>query len=204
MIFLFFAIGLSLFSQVFSQTSNSYLGAVAEHEIFMGSDSDTADYKLTVNLNLYSNLTSLAKSKNAQILVFPEFGLNPTNDDSRESLYPYAEKIGNVENNNIESASIPCIDNSFSDKPILRTMSCSARDNKLALLVNMVDWIDCDNSTDKNCPSDSHYQYNTDVIFDESGRLLIKYHKSHEFPGVSFLLYHKLCYLLKFLSHFSF
>ena len=49
---------------------------------------------------------------------------------------------------------------------------------------NKVDWVDCFPYTDPNCPSDNHYQITTDVIFDEYGRLVAKYHKSHEWPGL--------------------
>mmetsp|Transcript_43109 Transcript_43109/g.31492 ORF Transcript_43109/g.31492 Transcript_43109/m.31492 type:complete len:310 (+) Transcript_43109:77-1006(+) len=163
---------------------NLYTGAVAEINVDMGSEGDSASTKLEKNLDLYTNLVAVAKSKGVQILVFPEFGLVPANQDSRESLYPYAEKIGNVDNNNASVAALPCDDNSYSDRPILQRMSCAARDNGLAVLVNMVDWIDCSSSTDSECPDDGHYQYNTNVVFDESGRLVVKYHKSHEFPSL--------------------
>ncbi len=52
----------------------------------------------------------------------------------------------------------------------------------MVVLINMIDWVDCDSSIDSTCPSDGHYQYNTDVLFDENGAVVAKYHKSHEFP----------------------
>lgn len=163
---------------------NSYMAAVAEHEVFMGTDVDSGEYKLGKNLDLYEGLVSLARSKGVQILVFPEFGLVPAVQNGREALYPFAEKIGNVDNNNVSAAQVPCDHDYFLDKPILRRMSCAARTNGVSVLVNMVDWIDCNSQTDEDCPNDGHYQYNTNVVFDERGRLIVKYHKSHEFPTV--------------------
>lgn len=158
-----------------------YVGAVAEHTVFMGKDTDSSAYKLNVNLDIYANLTALASTRKVQILVFPEFGLVPANADSRESLYPYAEVIPAV---NPSSPAIPCTDATFSDKVIMQRMSCAARDNRVALLVNTVDYVSCEAATDSNCPSDNHYQYNTNVVFDETGRFVAKYYKSHEFPGL--------------------
>lgn len=154
-----------------------YVAGVVEHSTFMGSSSDSAEYKLKVNLDLYANLTALAKSKSVQILTFPEFGLIPAELDARANLYPYAEKIG-------ETGPVPCADPAFNDRPIMQRMSCAAKSNELALLVNTIEWIDCSAATDSNCPADGHYQYNTDVVFDEQGRFAAKYHKSHEFPSL--------------------
>lgn len=36
-------------------------------------------------------------------------------------------------------------------------------------------------TNDTHCPTDGHYQFNTQVAFSESGQLLAKYHKSHLF-----------------------
>lgn len=161
--------------------SADYVGAVVEHSVFMGSSADSSSHKLQVNLDLYANLTALAKTKNVQILVFPEFGLIPAELTARENLYPYAEKIGEV---NTVTPAVPCSDAYFSDKPIMREMSCAAKENKMNLLVNTIEWIDCSKVSDPNCPDDNHYQYNTDVVFNELGQFVTKYHKSHEFPSL--------------------
>lgn len=168
-----------------SRAQNTFVGAVAEHAVVMGSAGDSDEAKLQKNLDLYTGLVRLAKSKGVQILVFPEFGLVPNDQSGRESLYPFAEKIGAVVNNNASAANTPCGNVQYNDRPILQQMSCAARDNALAVLVNMVDWVDCDAAQDEDCPADGHYQYNTNVVFDEAGRLIVKYYKSHEFPSVS-------------------
>lgn len=61
-------------------------------------------------------------------------------------------------------------------------MSCAAKNNQILTLINMIDKQDCSIETDSNCPVDGHYQYNTDVLFDENGYIVAKYHKTHEWP----------------------
>lgn len=114
-----------------------------------------------------------------KVLVFPEFGLTPYPADKRSALYPFAEVIPSA-----SERVIPCNNSAFSDRPVLSTMSCAALKNKINVLVNTVDYVACDATVDANCPADDHYQYNTDIVFDEQGMLVAKYHKSHEWPGL--------------------
>jgi len=173
-----------------------YIAAVAEHTVYMGIPPDatnnnnatTNEYNLQQNLQSYINLIKLATHHKVQIIVFPEFGLTPTNGKERSDLYPFAEHIPTVittdrKHERVESTPIiPCHNPLFQDKPILSTISCAAKENNMIVVINMIDWIDCNSKNDKNCPMDGHYQYNTDVIFNEQGELMTKYHKSHEFP----------------------
>jgi predicted amidohydrolase len=157
-----------------------YVAAVANHDMIV-TDSDSPDYLLSKNIELYENLTKVGSENGAKVIVFPEFGLTPVaSADERSDLYPFIEIIPDVN----DVPLIPCEDSSFSDRPILQRMSCSSRYNNILVLVNMIDNVACSAATDSKCPTDNHYQFNTDVLFDESGAIVAKYHKSHEWPGL--------------------
>ena len=155
--------------------SADYIGAVVEHSTYQGTDNESNESKLSKNLDLYEGLVALSTEYDVQVLVFPEFGLTPGAMDKRSDLYPYIEVIPEISDN-----AIPCGDAAFNDRPILQRMSCAAIKHRQLILVNMIDNVACDAATDSSCPSDNHYQYNTDVIFDVTGKLVSKYHKSHE------------------------
>lgn len=152
--------------------ASHYVAAVVEHTTYTADD--TPENLLEVNLKLYEQLATLARSKGAEVIVYPEFGLTPLQDgqtDNRSALYPFVERIPLTGN--------PCVEG-FVDSPILTRMSCSARSNGLLSLVNMIDKVDCVGEV--SCPDDGAYQYNTNVLFDEEGNIVAKYHKSHEWP----------------------
>ncbi|GIY59336.1 pantetheinase [Caerostris extrusa] len=65
----------------------------------------------------------------------------------------------------------------YADRPILYTLSCIAQHNSVYVVANMGDIQSCEG--DPDCPSDGTYHYNTNVVFDRSGNLLVKYHKEH-------------------------
>jgi hypothetical protein len=52
--------------------------------------SDQPEYLTNMNLQMYENLTAMAGKQGAQVLVFPEFGLEPIHDAARTDLYAYA------------------------------------------------------------------------------------------------------------------
>jgi pantetheine hydrolase len=188
---------LALLCSLWCAVYGDYIGAVVEHTTYTGSSSETSDVILGKNLDSYEGLIALAASKKAQVVVFPEFGLTP-DTSSREGLYGYSEVIPEA-----SLSVMPCNNAEFSDRPMLSRMSCAAKSNNISVLVNTVDYVACDAATDSNCPSDKHYQYNTDVVFNENGKmrffcnrasdnksivfigvLAAKYHKSHEWPGL--------------------
>lgn len=52
------------------------------------------------------------------------------------------------------------------------------RENKIYLVANMGDIKPCNTTDDVSgipCPPDGHFQYNTDVVFDPTGRLIARY-----------------------------
>jgi len=53
-----------------------------------------------------------------------------------------------------------------------------AKNNAIYVVANMGDYVPCNKSEDKKCPSDNHYQFNTNVAFDPKGTLVMKYHKT--------------------------
>jgi pantetheine hydrolase len=166
-----------LAAAVIGLSTADYIGAVVEHDIYLGVDGDTATELLQKNLAAYEELTHIASLNGANVVVFPEFGITAVKDSERTSLYPFAEAIPES-----SSSFIPCTDTE--SNYILKTSSCMAMNNHISVLVNTIDDVACSKETDSKCPDDSRYLYNTDIVFDETGAFVAKYHKSNEWPGL--------------------
>lgn len=177
-----FAAGLVGLSAVNAASPTEYIGAVAQHDCYMGSDSgkEQPSELLKKNLDMYANLASLAASKQANVIVFPEFGITAAPDSERASLYPFAEQMTSV----TSPPETPCTDAQFSADSIQKRSSCMARENGISVLVNTIEAIPCSADSDNSCPDDGQYLYNTDIVYDETGAFVAKYHKSHEWPGL--------------------
>lgn len=156
----------------------TYKGAVAQHAVYMGDGSQSVAELVSVNMDMYERHVQLASQSGAQIIAFPEFGLVPVEDGNRARIGEMAENIPTA-----DEKATPCGSEAFSTRPILSRSSCMAKLANMVVMVNMVDWMNCTNA-DPSCPEDGHYQITTDVIFDESGTVVAKYQKSHEWPGL--------------------
>ena len=116
-------------------------------------------------------------SQNANIIVFPEYGLTGFGY-TRESFRPFLEDIPDPKKISWNACRDP---QANSSTPILHRLSCLAKAYDMYLVVNMGDIKICNETTDKHCPTDGRYQYNTNVIFDNNGNLVARYHKQHPF-----------------------
>jgi hypothetical protein len=102
--------------------------------------------------------------------------------NTRDAMFPFCVEIGDIDVTN------PCDDSSESPSANstvyqLWKASCTAKEANIILAMNLCETKPCSSATDPACPSDGRYQWNTQVVFDESGTLVLKYHKSHLFGG---------------------
>lgn len=163
---------------------SDYTAAVYEHVTFFVIENKTEISRpgaleiMKKNLAVFQTKAVLAKSKGAEIIVFPEDGLYGF-DYTREQIFPFLEIIPNP--SQLKESWNPCTDpDRFDNTEVLRELSCIARNSTIAVVANMGDVQYC-NKSDPHCPEDGRYQFNTDVVFDTDGTLLAKYHKQHLF-----------------------
>ena len=127
--------------------------------------------------NCFKHDLHLTFLQNASIIVFPEYGLTGFGY-TRDSFQPFLEDIPDPKKTSWNACEEP---KANSSSPILYRLSCLAKTYDMYLVVNMGDVKPCNKSTDENCPSDGRYQYNTNVVFDDKGKLVARYHKQHPF-----------------------
>lgn len=151
----------------------AYRGAVVEF-----SADELSIRRVENNLKGFEDaLNQIASLGNAQIVVFPEDGVIGGAYATRESVFPYLEDVPDVATS--KELVNPCTQSKFDQRPILRNLSCLARQFKTVLVANMGDVQSC--TGQPNCPVDGHFQFNTNVIFEADGTLIAKYHKQNLF-----------------------
>ncbi|GFQ64212.1 biotinidase [Trichonephila clavata] len=149
-----------------------YTVAVYEHNRYIN-ESGSPKHIINNNLAFYIKAAKIAKEKNADIIVYPEYGIFAPSQ-SRTEMRDFLEKIPDPE----KVSAIPCAEQeTYSEMTILRTLSCIAKNNSIFIVANMGDIQNCEG--DQKCPSDGVFQFNTNVVFDREGRLIQKYHKEH-------------------------
>ncbi|GIY69016.1 biotinidase [Caerostris extrusa] len=160
---------------------NYYRAAVYEHARF-GTINDTARLIVETNLEYYRRAAEIASRKGADIILYPEYGIFPYPE---YGLYPPAERFRLKEFMEIvpdpkTASANPCLERKeFSQRLILRTLSCIARNNSILVVANMGDLQSCLGTP--GCPDDGVFHLNTNVVFDKDGTIIHKYHKEHLF-----------------------
>ncbi|XP_077404170.1 biotinidase isoform X2 [Vanacampus margaritifer] len=175
------------FSWGFGQTEvtsdSTYVAAVYEHRVILNLDPHTPLSRLDAlqhvhkNLAIYEEQAALAAQQGAQIIVFPEDGLQGFNF-SRSSISAYLETIPDPQ----EETWNPCTEpGRFHNTEIQQQLSCMARRHNLYVVANMADLQPCSLKTHptSSCPTDGRWQFNTNVVFRSDGLLVARYHKQN-------------------------
>ncbi|XP_045913914.1 biotinidase-like isoform X1 [Micropterus dolomieu] len=159
----------------------TYVAAVYEHNVILNPEPrvplsrSVALQHMQKNLDIYEEQAARAADQGAQILVFPEDGLQGFNF-SRSSISGYLETIPDPQ----QESWNPCTEpGRHNNTEVLQQLSCIARRNNLYLVANMADLQPCPLQTDPSscCPSDGRWQFNTNVVFRSDGLLVARYHK---------------------------
>ncbi|KAK3593269.1 hypothetical protein CHS0354_012363 [Potamilus streckersoni] len=182
-------IGLCILQIHFAVTlSKTFRGAVYEHAVILPDERvtkvsrDVALRTMMNNLMVYQIQANIARQKNVDLLVFPEDGIYGM-QFTRAAIEPYLEYIPNPETDPWNPCENPVKHHSTEVQFFL---SCLAKNNSLYLVANIGDKQLCNKSHDPQCPVDGHYQYNTNVVYDKTGKLVARYHKKNLFYEFQF------------------
>lgn len=160
--------------QVSDGDRDFYRAAVVEHNRV-----DKADIHDSIreNLAFFNLATKRAAAEGAEIIVFPEDGLL---FGARTRLEPVLEPIPDPDTLSSEQNN-PCQSPDLFDSYILKNLSCIARDNNIYLVANFGTRYNCAPNSQidefRVCPENGFLALNTDVILDNHGNFLKRYHK---------------------------
>lgn len=156
-----------------------FLVAVFEHAVFVPSNPPSPGEAIPVmmkNLEVYESGVAQAAIKGVKLIVFPEDGVYGT-VFTRGSIKPFLENIPDPG----KEVTNPCVNDSLHHLVVQQKLSCMARNYSIYVVANVGDKVYCEKETDSKCPSDGQYQYNTNVVYDQQGNLVAKYHKKNLF-----------------------
>eukprot|EP01105_Mastigella_eilhardi_P025572 TRINITY_DN69_c0_g2_i1.p1 TRINITY_DN69_c0_g2~~TRINITY_DN69_c0_g2_i1.p1 ORF type:complete len:417 (-),score=58.87 TRINITY_DN69_c0_g2_i1:268-1353(-) len=120
------------------------------------------------NLDAYEAAMADAFSQGVQLIVFPEYGLTGAAFNSRDEILPYLEEIPAT------GGYISLLNESAA----LQRASALAAQYQMYMVLDLGEIEYCTAQTE-NCPDDGRFQYNTAVVFDNAGKLVTKYRKTH-------------------------
>ncbi|KFM73586.1 Pantetheinase, partial [Stegodyphus mimosarum] len=159
---------------VASSIRSYYTAAVFEHARQSNVTEDTPEIIISKNLAYYKKATKEAKTKGADIIVFPEYGIFPPLE--RNELKPYLEVIPDPK----QVKTNPCNEKEkYQNRTILYTLSCVAQQNEIVVVANMGAIQSCEG--EDQCPEDGSFHFNSNVVFDKNGTMLVRYYKERLF-----------------------
>ncbi|KFM82847.1 Biotinidase, partial [Stegodyphus mimosarum] len=165
---------LLVFFGVASSLRPYFTAAVFEHARQSNITENTPEVIISKNLAFYKKATEVAKTKGVDIIVFPEYGIFPPLE--RKALKPYLESIPDPKIINVN----PCNERQkYQNRPILYALSCMAQQNEIVVVANMGGIQSCEGENE--CPADGSFHFNTNVVFDKNGTMILRYYKEHLF-----------------------
>ncbi|KAM3964073.1 vanin-like protein 1 [Aphomia sociella] len=147
-------------NQISSPEDDSYVAAVVEFQLT--TDSAAA-------LKEYVQYIKNGADQNADIIVFPEMTLVRKEEVVKVPIHGLLQKYP-----------VPALHPELYDEPIV-AISKAARDNKIYVLINVQEVMDCNNAPGELCPKKKVYKFNTNVVFDRNGAVIDRYRKINLF-----------------------
>lgn len=162
---------------------SSYVAAVYEHRVVLNPEPRVplsrreALQHMRQNVQVYQQQAAAAARQGAQIVVFPEDGLQGFNF-TRSSIVPYLEVVPDPQQESWNPCEHP---EHHPNTEVQQWLSCMARSHSLYVVANMGSVQPCSprSSGSSPCPADGRWQFNTNVVFRSDGLLLARYHKQN-------------------------
>ncbi|EZA57014.1 vanin-like protein 1 [Ooceraea biroi] len=162
--------------QLSTPDSSSYIAAVVEYPpIYV---KDNAEATLRANTDAYIKHINAAGIKNTDIIVFPEDGLTTVHLPKREKMQDWATIIPDASDNYT-----PCTQSTIEVSETLKRISCAAKENRIYVVINIAEKLPC---TDAGCAEDKMFYYNSNVVFDRTGKIIARYRKTNLFVEPQF------------------
>ncbi|XP_066974017.1 pantetheinase-like [Macrobrachium rosenbergii] len=171
----------------------TYVGAVLEYEPYVDWK-DGGEEIVRENSRIIAEYAAEAKTKGADILVAPEYGLTGLDmhflqPEEMFSLMQYVPDPG--------LGVVPCTTPVDPANVVaVRNLSCSAVENKMYIVVGVAEASPCSPDvrnpynnamdTSRDCPKSGYIHYNTQVVFDRNGVVIARYRKKNLFVEPSF------------------
>ncbi|XP_017764853.1 PREDICTED: vanin-like protein 1 [Eufriesea mexicana] len=160
-------------------SSNYYTAAVVEYSPIYIRNNGLLTLKK--NTDVYIEYIKEASEQNADIIVFPEDGLTSIH---LPASWPQLDSWTTAIPSALDEY-VPCTENHINVGETLRRLSCAAKRNRIYVVVNIAEKRFCE--CNDECPSNRKVcnYYNTNVVFDRSGKIIARYRKTHLFdePG---------------------
>ncbi|ELU06718.1 hypothetical protein CAPTEDRAFT_83484, partial [Capitella teleta] len=147
-----------------------FKAAVYEHVPVLQETQYAAAFVIQANLDIFEEQVQIASTQGASIIVFPEYGLTGLGW-GRDRLREIAEEIPDPRTED----STPCDNSNIT--LIQRSLSCMAQHSEIYIAVNMISKEKCTITEDPDCRDDGLYLYNTNIVYNDMGKLVGRYRK---------------------------